>query len=133
MTGESLRHRIRQLLGLIPDGRVEAAVEIWVRPADLFRPAPDPEVTDSTAGLAMPDSVPDWYRTWFNDLRATQYAESTVPPRRAYPWTQLGYTYDWGRTDRPHRGLSEFVVRTGSRVVVAGVTPVASYCHGRDG
>lgn len=31
-----------------------------------------------------------------------------------YPWTALGYTYDWGNPIPPHFGLSEFVINSGT-------------------
>ena len=37
-----------------------------------------------------------------------------------YPWTRLGYTYDWGPAKSPV-GLSEFVVFKGSTVGVRKV------------
>ena len=46
-----LAMRLRQLLGLTPTAPVTAFVEFWVIPARLFRPAPDNEITDTTAGL----------------------------------------------------------------------------------
>jgi hypothetical protein len=29
-----------------------------------------------------------------------------------YPWTALGYTYDWGNPTPPHYGVSEFVINS---------------------
>jgi len=37
-----------------------------------------------------------------------------------YPWTRLGYTYDWN-PNSPEVGLSEYIVRGGSTVTVAAV------------
>jgi hypothetical protein len=51
---------------------------------------------------------------------------------RPYPWTSLGYTYDWGNPDN-HVGLSEFVVNgkksDGSKIFVGikAVTGTADY------
>jgi hypothetical protein len=33
-----------------------------------------------------------------------------------YPWTGMGWTYDWGPTSRTHVGASEFVVKIGTKV-----------------
>ncbi len=121
-----LAMRLRQVFGLTPIARVAAFVEFWVLPAQLFRPAADNEITDTTAGLTMPATTEPWYRAWFNQLRARQYFQSTDPPHDAYPWTQLGYTYDWG--DANHQGASEFVIRQQSPVVVDSITPYQAYC-----
>ncbi|HYG14330.1 MAG TPA: hypothetical protein VEC12_01155, partial [Bacteroidia bacterium] len=39
--------RLKQLLGLPPNGEYKIFVEFWVKPSDMFRPCPDKEVTDS--------------------------------------------------------------------------------------
>ena len=128
-----LAMRLRQLLGLTPTAPVTAFVEFWVAPARLFRPAPDNEITDTTAGLNFPANTERWYREWFNRLRARQYFDSETPLNRPYPWTQLGYTYDWG-SPTLHQGMSEFVVKTQSTLIVNTITSVDDYCRaGRAG
>ncbi len=119
--------RLRQLIGLTPFQEIGGIVEFFVRPDQLFRPAPDNEITDTTAGLQLPDKVEPWYREWFNQLRAGQYFQSKRPEHSAYPWTQLGYTYDWGNS-KDHQGLSEFVIKAGSRVRIHRITTVEGYC-----
>jgi len=118
--------RLRQLLGLTPNANITKFVEFWVKPEDLFRPAPDNEVTDRSASLSLPEDTPSWYREWFNDLRASQYFQSSVPPHNAYPWTQLGYTYDWG-DPRSEQGVSEFVIKENSTVIVKSITDIGDY------
>lgn len=124
--GAALRKRLRQRLGLTPGAALSAVVEFWVQPMDLFRPAPDNEVTDRTAGLVMPPDTEAWYRKWFNELRSHQYFQSTLPGNDAYPWTQLGYTYDWG--GGMERGISEFVIRTDRMIGVNAIYDVDEYC-----
>jgi hypothetical protein len=46
---------------------------------------------------------------------------------QGYPWTRLGYTYNW-RPGASRYGASEYVVRAGSRVRVLSVAPAAEYC-----
>lgn len=117
--------KVKLSLGLPPDATLDAFVSFWVPPSSLFRPAPDNEITDSTAGLDIPHDVEEWYRRWFNELRSHQYFQSANPDNDAYPWTQLGYTYDWAEDGR---GVSEFVIRTGGEVVVESITPMEEYC-----
>ena len=45
-----------------------------------------------------------------------------------YPWTGLGYTYDWGNPDS-EIGLSEFVILGGSTVGVDAVIPTEEYLN----
>lgn len=125
---DDLDMRLRQILGLTPDSPVAVFIQFWVTPATLFRPAPDNEITDTTAGLNLPENTAPWYRKWFNDLRAGQYFQSRAPRHDAYPWTQLGYTYDWGSDAPNHQGLSEFIIKKNSDVIVDGVYDINTYC-----
>lgn len=118
--------RLEQLLGLPPANGKTRFVEMWVAPQDLFRPSPDPEVTDQEAGLNFPQSkflsLSEEYMTWFNNLSSQSYGEN------GYPWTRLGYTYDWGNPSS-EVGLSEFVINTGASIEIAGVTNTEAYCQ----
>ena len=123
--------RIAQLLGLPPEAAVAGnpkeykyILELWVAPTDLFRPCPDTEISDTVCELDFPTDAfrtedltnmvrvttgPDYgkfmtYRDWFNYQKNYDYTMGSNP----YPWTRLGYTYDWGSND--HFGLSEFVL-----------------------
>lgn len=120
--------RLRQLLGLTPTAKVTAVVEFWVPPEQLFRPTADYEIDDTHAGLIMPDNTPAWYRKWFNELRAKQYFQSETPRHDAYPWTQLGYTYDWGNPESI-QGLSEFVIKSQADINVHGIYSIDEYCR----
>lgn len=123
LAGPSMR-RVEQLLGLPPDGGYTRIVEFWVEPADMFRPSPDPEISDMEAEVGFPSGsrtqVSQAHRDWFSATWSSRY-ESSTP----YPWTQLGYTYDWAGGD--HVGLSEFVIERGSVVGVVGVWDPLAY------
>ncbi len=106
--------RLEQLLGLPPGTGKNRLVELWAWPETMVRPSPDPEVTDREAGLEFPDGVNDSYRAWFENRRESCY-RGPAP----YPWTRLGYTYDWGSAN--HVGVSEFVVPRGTEVGVRAV------------
>jgi len=126
---ESLR--IAQLLGLPPTaatsggtGEYKYMLEMWVSPQDLFRPCPDTEISDTASETSFPtDSFrmldpnnkvratvgPEYgvfksYSSWFTNQASYSYTMEASP----YPWTRLGYTYDWGSSN--HVGLSEFVL-----------------------
>lgn len=123
--------RIAQLLGVPPEYAAEdrRMVELWVSPRDLFRPCPDQEITDRECRAGFPPDPfgpfgpderyrategPGWnvfmnYTGWFNNRKSYIYANPrNYPASSPYPWTRLGYTYDWGSPN--HVGLSEFVV-----------------------
>ncbi len=112
--------RMVQLLGLRPNSARPHVVVLHVDPAQAFRPCPDPEVTDTTCGLRFPEGVDPAHRAWFNQKQAESYRGE------GYPWTRLGYTYDWGGEGEV--GLSEFVLRLGSTVRVEAVSTVEAYC-----
>lgn len=125
LTGDPLVLRLEQLLGLPPDDGKTTMVEIWVSPDDLFRPSPDPEICDYEADLDFPRSryltVSPFYIEWFNNQEAASYGKN------GYPWTRLGYTYDWGQKNG-EIGLSEFVIRQGAIVDIRSVNSTADYC-----
>ena len=101
-------------------------VEFWVRPQDLFRPCPDAEVSDTHCGLAFPEEVTDEHKDWINNQRLESYYNPVWD--KNYPWTQLGYTYDWNPKNKNHVGLSEFVIGKNKNVVVKGFKTTEEYC-----
>ena len=130
-TGAPEPLRMAQLLGLPPEGAVAGnpkeykyLLEMWVSPKDLFRPCPDTEISDTVCEIGVPADAfrtpvlsnlvrategPDYgvfmtYPDWFNNRTRYVYTLGANP----YPWTRLGYTYDWGSSH--HTGLSEFVL-----------------------
>ncbi|MEI6456105.1 MAG: hypothetical protein WCO93_07435 [bacterium] len=113
----SLHLRIAQLLGMPPDTKNNFFVEYWVYPENLFRPAPDPEITDHEANLYFPGDVSQKHRNWFIHEMLNKYDTGTST---AFPWTRLGYTYDWANPLHPV-GMSEFVVDTSSLVTVKSI------------
>jgi len=121
LTGGSLVLRLEQLYGLPPHSGKKWFVEIWANLDDVFRPSPDPDINDHEAELDFPKWVGTQYRNWFNDLKSKSYGENS------YPWTRLGYTYDWGNL-KSEVGLSEFIIRDGSTIKIHSVTDTLNYC-----
>lgn len=112
--------RLEQLLGLSPGRNKTAFLSVWVRPQDVFRPAGDPEIDDATAGPELSATVDSAYRSWFNASIIYSYYPKTAP------WTRLGYTYDWNG-QYGEQGLSEFIVRKGSSMIVESVVSTSEY------
>jgi hypothetical protein len=137
--------RIKQVLGMPPTSANDTIVEFWVSPDYLFRPTPDPEINDTSAGLVDSLAAPlmgpsvrvhSFYVAWFNSTYATRNYGMTNGVFNSYPWTRLGYTYDWANTQPPHVGLSEFVIPSGSLssqldtkvpIEVVNITSAATY------
>ena len=103
--------RFAQLLGMPDDGSCTRFSAFWVPPSAVIRPA---YVTDVTAQMEIGyDQITDpTYRAWFDGNILYSYFES------AYPWTRLGYTYDWSGGDSAY-GLTEFLIADGSGTEIA--------------
>ncbi len=121
---ENIVLRTEQLLGLPKDSKNSYFVEMWVKPEDLLRPAYDNEIDDNTCGLSFPATASAGYISWFNNNIITSYYPPTTA--KQYPWTRLGYTYDWGNPSN-EIGLSEFIVKKNARVIVKSVYPTIDY------
>lgn len=138
-TGQEITPRIEQLLGLAPSQKsAKSIVELWVEAKDLFRPTPDPEITDHEAEikfrpanefLSVSAEYQDWFNSRLNEFE-TQFKEMN-PERLPAPWTRLGYTYDWGDSSN-HIGLSEFVLKEGANLEVDSIATVDDYCRSTD-
>ena len=48
-------------------------------------------------------------------------------PTVGYPWTRLGYTFNW-YSGGDRYGASEYVVRGGSIIEVVSSSDIAAYC-----
>lgn len=128
-TGQDMELRIRQLLGLSLESNKTKFVEIWVSPKYLFRPSPDPEITDCEAELDFPSNrfvtICDDYKNWFNTQKSASY-RIEGNPWQGFPWTRLGYTYDWGNPTS-EVGLSEFVISVGAKIEICSVRKNEEY------
>jgi hypothetical protein len=127
--GGDLDQRLKQYLGLNADWQYDVFIELWVDPADVFRPCVDPEIDDASCQLKFAgDKVPTvkniadypaFYKNlYFNDFRY----------RPGVPWTGLGYTYDWGNPESPV-GASEYILSPGSAYRIERVVETADYCR----
>lgn len=134
---KDLAMRLRQLLGLQPDASIVRFVTMTVDERDVFRPAMNPIPTtptlcnaqkDKKCALVFPDWVSDEHRRWIMQQGLDSYMVLTPPDHCcSYPWTRLGYTYDWKKgADR--YGASEYVIRPGSVINVKESKEYAKYC-----
>ncbi len=121
LCADSLECRLRmvQLLGLPPDCDYDRILFFYAERDRLFRPTPDPEIDDSEASLDFPPDTPEHYRKWFAENEAFSYRSATP-----YPWTRLGYTYDWHQGATTVQGPGEFIVHPGARVKVKRKTTI---------
>lgn len=103
--------RFAQLLGVHADEGYTRFTGFWVSPEDVIRPA---YVTDVTAQMENGyDKLPEGpYKDWFDQNILWSYFESD------YPWTRLGYTYDWSGGASEY-GLTEFLISDSSPTEIA--------------
>jgi hypothetical protein len=135
--------RLSQLLGLPPNTRKSRFVVMSIPRAladtsDVFRPTADPDVAKPWPGAgpsdidgvtAFPPRVPPPHVGWIaSQMLASYKASRVLPPGKTlgYPWTRLGYTYNW-RPGASERGLSEYVLRRGATVQVSTVHSSADF------
>ena len=91
--------RIIQILGAKVRSSYSYLSLLLIDPNKLIRPAylQDPFVNAMSLTLSTNDKS---FERWFNDMKS----------KHDYPWTALGYTYDWGVHGDVY-GLSEFILR----------------------
>jgi hypothetical protein len=137
--GEDLDLRLEQLIGLPPGMGYDAFLQVWIDPGALFRPCAEPSVTASSCPVAAPlqsnspDQVgwdcaapPDAHSQWLCNGWVLRYGDSD--PTQRYPWTALGYTYDWSPDNPTGEGPSEFVAPAQTPVVFERLVPTREFC-----
>lgn len=121
--------RICQLLGLPPANERSNThiAEIWVNPERLSRPAGSRAITTKTTAAALSNGNPENFISWFNNYIVFAYYRTlSTATDYHYPWTRLGYTYDWAPGAK-EVGLSEYVMQSSSGAWVQSVSKVGNY------
>jgi hypothetical protein len=123
--------QVRQLLGLPSDYRGRTFVTFCANAADIFRPSPDARIdrvlpcdpySADDCGNVFPDSANDAHRAWIGSaIMGTHLWPG------GYPFTHLGYTYDWRGRGAAY-GASEYILRKGAVVEVLDAQPLEQYC-----
>lgn len=124
---QKLDLRLKQRLGLHFSWSYDVFVELWVNPADLFRPCVDPNPADNTCDLNFGGTIPTVkniqdYGAFYKNL---YYSDFRTAP--GVPWTGLGYTYDWNNPAK-EKGESEFIIAPSSPYEVIQAVPTLEYC-----
>ena len=111
--------RLKQLLGLSPDSHYSHFTVFWANVTDVFRPAYFPEINSGLMNTAFSNTLEEdtsenamWFKNWFDKTSSTAYRKEG-----GYPWTRLGYSYDWGNPNSKY-GLSEFIVKEDAQIEV---------------
>lgn len=121
--------RICQLLGLPPvNPKTNTHIAtMWVKASQLYRPAGNPAIDTKTTGPVLVSGVSTNYSNWFNNyIIFAYYRPLTSATDAHYPWTRMGYTYDWAPgADRV--GMSEYVLQPNSGAWVEKTVRAADF------
>lgn len=135
LTAAQVVLKIQQLQGLPPQVNpdpctwqiLQVNVQGLQVPDQFFRPCPNPDPTTtgpcpSDFENPVPEATVD-FQAW---MAGQAFSAWQIP--NGYPWTHLGYTYNWD-PDAPNIvGSSEYVIRQGTTVQVTGLVPAVPYC-----
>jgi hypothetical protein len=152
---------LQEILGLPPRSAPVIVYEITAQRRDVFRPcmsSGDPTRPECSFDLpAQPESAPenatpeqkvaayDRLRAAYDDLSFVSghiwsvYRSGFADPRArpgdypytGYPFTGMGWTYNWRPAAASHVGVSEFVVRKDADVTVEREVEPAAFCSGK--
>ncbi len=137
---------LQQLLGLPPQrnpkpGNRWRIFVFEIDSRDLFRPCPggmDPTAPTLSPRCRLgsdldprldPEFTEFLLQQWWSAHRAT--VEHGRDPELGYPWTAMGWTYDWDPASKTHVGVSEFVVKKNSVVRNVRVVSPADFCQAK--
>lgn len=121
LSERKLENRLQQLLGLPPTANYSYILEIWVSPEDIFRPCFDSSIGKNSCEFipSKEDAARTDYICWLYKYIYNSY--SNPDQMKNYPFTHLGYTYDWNHKNKTHRGLSEFVIGNEKNILIKKV------------
>lgn len=112
--------RLQQLVGVPLTSEYTHVTAMWVSPDDVIRPAYSTDLTNDVMPTSLPENTSQDYRDWFEGNIMWSYFDSQ------YPWTRLGYTYDWAENSGEY-GLTEFLVKEGAQVTIAYTDTISNY------
>lgn len=104
--------RLEQLIGLPANADYTHFSAFWVDLDEVIRPAYQTDVTKQVTADLLDGSALGAYKEWFDGNAEYSYSEETP-----YPWTRLGYTYDWSG-GKSEYGLTEFLILADSVIEV---------------
>ena len=134
---------LEEILGL-PPLKIAKPGHEWrvyvfdIEARDLFRPCPgglDPAAPADKPRCRLgsdidptldPEFTTFLLQQWWSAHRAT--VERGSDPELGYPWTGMGWTYDWDPASKTHIGVSEFVVKKHAVVGNLRVLTPAEFC-----
>ena len=136
LKGDALRSRMEQLLGL-PTGSPAQYRKTQFVMLDIPRERVErPCLGVNNSMTAQPVCTIDLQADTSAEMRqfvGQQMASAYIsdnPKGPGYPYTRLGYTYDWATSALPgHYGASEFVVAPGTTARAVRIVATDEYCQ----
>ncbi len=123
---------LQQALGLPPEKRNDERVFTFdVPPTDIFRPCgSNPDITTKQCSVDLPvQPIPSQAATEHFVLKQMMDSYRSGFSNPGYPFTAMGWSFDWDPTSPTHQGVSEYVVKPGAVISnVASVDP-ATFCQ----
>lgn len=106
--------RLRQLISIDPNKSHSTVTGLWVNPSDVIRPAYQSDAANGSMTVAFSEGeeVDESFKAWFDQNILNSYYYGS------YPWTRLGYTYDWADNGKEY-GLTEFLIKQDAEMEVA--------------
>ena len=113
--------RFRQLLGLPEKSWYSHFTAFSVKPEDVIRPAYQPDPRKQITEDMLDGSGLGEYEEWFRQNEHWSFREAE------WPWTRLGYTYDWA--EGREKGLCEFLILPGAEIKVEWTVSTAELIY----
>lgn len=137
-----LKRRLEQRLGLPPDSDYDTFVEFTLPAAQIskmFRPCEDRSLTAETCApysVQTAAQIDEEFKKPDELLKARYWLlnnyYSSLSGEKKYPWTSLGYTFDWALEpsgkDFVRYGESEFIVPKDTEFTYVSDAGTVSYC-----
>jgi len=124
LSGSDRRSRLMQVLGLPPGSTNDLFIECWVNEKDLFRPAIDSSGNCSLLLAKLSASYLEEFIKWSKGSYSNDYI------LYRFPFTGLGYTWDYSPLSKDHFGLTEFVLREHRKVFVRNIISTNAFIDG---
>lgn len=128
------KHKADKLLalemapGLPPHPQAEKVFLFKINPADLFRPcASSPDTTTTSCSLDVPREVSAGSEHFVLKQMMDSYRVGVPSP--GYPFTAMGWSYDWDPDSATHQGVSEYVTTPGAPITDITSTTPAAFCE----
>jgi len=137
---EQLALRLKEHMGLPAGSDYDTFVELTVDPKDnarLLRPCGDSSVNNTSC--TVPD-LPNASDVWVKKPTVSSPSQewvlrnyySNYASRQAYPWTALGYTFDWAlkadSNEFERYGETEFLIPKDDPVHFVSAASTVAYC-----